>query len=142
MRRDGLRVERVLETALTVADVARSKRFYEEVLGLAEMVATEHFAALDAHGGSVLLLFEQGSTAGGAQTEGGWIPPHDAHGHSHLAFAVPNDHDLEAWVAHLGTSSVAIESRVTWPGGGTSVYFRDPDGHSVELATPGIWPTY
>jgi catechol 2,3-dioxygenase-like lactoylglutathione lyase family enzyme len=31
---------------------------------------------------------------------------------------------------------------VQWEGGGTSLYFRDPDGRSVELATPGIWPTY
>ena len=22
------------------------------------------------------------------------------------------------------------------------VYFRDPDGHLVELATPGLWPNY
>ena len=26
--------------------------------------------------------------------------------------------------------------------GGTSLYFRDPDGHSVEIATPGVWETY
>jgi catechol 2,3-dioxygenase-like lactoylglutathione lyase family enzyme len=31
---------------------------------------------------------------------------------------------------------------VGWPRGGRSVYFRDPDGHSVELATPGLWETY
>jgi catechol 2,3-dioxygenase-like lactoylglutathione lyase family enzyme len=26
--------------------------------------------------------------------------------------------------------------------GGHSIYFSDPDGRSVELATPGIWPCY
>ena len=26
--------------------------------------------------------------------------------------------------------------------GGSSLYVRDPDGRSVELATPGIWPNY
>jgi catechol 2,3-dioxygenase-like lactoylglutathione lyase family enzyme len=31
---------------------------------------------------------------------------------------------------------------VTWPLGGTSLYFRDPDGHLLELATPGIWAVY
>jgi catechol 2,3-dioxygenase-like lactoylglutathione lyase family enzyme len=29
---------------------------------------------------------------------------------------------------------------VSWRRGGTSLYFRDPDGHSVEVATPGLWP--
>jgi len=31
---------------------------------------------------------------------------------------------------------------VKWPRGGTSLYFRDPAGHLVELATPGLWSTY
>jgi catechol 2,3-dioxygenase-like lactoylglutathione lyase family enzyme len=35
---------------------------------------------------------------------------------------------------------IAIESRITWARGGTSLYFRDPDGHSLEVATPGLWP--
>src|SRR6266702_2021059 len=28
------------------------------------------------------------------------------------------------------------------PRGGSSIYFRDPDNHSVELATPGLWSIY
>jgi hypothetical protein len=28
---------------------------------------------------------------------------------------------------------------VEWPGGGRSIYFRDPAGNSVELGTPAIW---
>jgi len=26
--------------------------------------------------------------------------------------------------------------------GGHSIYFRDPDGHLLELATPGLWAIY
>jgi hypothetical protein len=33
---------------------------------------------------------------------------------------------------------VTLESRVQWEHGGRSLYSRDPGGHSVELATPGI----
>jgi len=28
------------------------------------------------------------------------------------------------------------------PRGGTSLYFRDPNGHMLELATPGLWSIY
>ena len=28
------------------------------------------------------------------------------------------------------------------PRSGESIYFRDPDGHLLELATPGLWPGY
>jgi catechol 2,3-dioxygenase-like lactoylglutathione lyase family enzyme len=30
----------------------------------------------------------------------------------------------------------------TGPRGGHSIYFRDPDGHLLELATPGLWAGY
>jgi hypothetical protein len=37
---------------------------------------------------------------------------------------------------------VSIESVVTWPRGGTSLYFRDPNDHLLELITPGVWSIY
>jgi len=42
----------------------------------------------------------------------------------------------------LHARGVAIEGRVDWPRGGRSVYFRDPDGHLLEFATPGQWSIY
>ena len=69
----------------------------------------------------------------------GTIPPHDGCGTQHLAFAI-NAHELEAWQSRLEAEKITIESRITWPRGGTSLYFRDPDGHSIEMATPGLWP--
>jgi catechol 2,3-dioxygenase-like lactoylglutathione lyase family enzyme len=59
----------------------------------------------------------------------------------HFAFGIERD-DLEQWEKRLTESGIEIESRVTWDLGGASVYFRDPDGHSVELATRGTWRTY
>ena len=42
----------------------------------------------------------------------------------------------------LGEHGVAIEGRTDWTRGGHSIYFRDPDGHLLELATPGLWAIY
>ena len=39
-------------------------------------------------------------------------------------------------------AGIAIKGRTKWPRGGESIYFRDPDGHVLELATPGLWPGY
>ena len=89
----------------------------------------------------MLLLFRRGGTASGASFPGGWIPPHDGTGPVHFAFAIRDD-DLELWREHLAAEGVEIESEVHWDRGGTSFYFRDLNGHSVELATPGVWKVY
>jgi catechol 2,3-dioxygenase-like lactoylglutathione lyase family enzyme len=72
---------------------------------------------------------------------GGVIPPHDASGRMHFAFSIAAD-QLAAWERRLADAGIAIESSVNWPAGGISLYFRDPDQHLVELATPGIWPNF
>ncbi len=72
---------------------------------------------------------------------GGTIPPHDGAGPLLVAFAIARC-DLVAWEAQLAANGVPIEGRTAWPRGGASVYFRDPDGHLLELATPGLWPGY
>lgn len=136
-----LRLHGIKETCLTVADIDRSERFYHDVLGLATMEREAHFRALNVADAQVLLLFAQGQSLHPMPTPGGIIPPHDASGPSHVAFAIAAG-DFNAWQARLTSHGVAIESTVHWPRGGTSLYFRDPDGHLLELVTPGIWPVY
>ena len=138
---DRLRVRRILETALYVQDPEATARFYEQVLGLEVMIRTERLVAVHAGEGTVLLLFQQGATAEGGASPGGRIPPHHGEGPAHLAFAITSA-DLGAWRERLAGAAVEIESEVTWDRGGTSLYFRDPDGYSVELATEGVWPVY
>lgn len=132
---------RVLETALYVDDLARAGRFYDEALGLAPMTQDSRMWALDCGPGSVLLLFRRGGTLETVELEGGRIPPHDGTGPAHIAFSVAAD-ELSAWESRLVECGVEIEARMKWPGGGESLYFRDPDGHLLELATPGIWANY
>lgn len=130
----------VLETALYVADMARARDFYESVLGLTPIFADARLTAY-AIGASVLLLFLKGGTTEPVVLPGGTIPPHDGDGQNHYALAIEAA-DLPAWEAHLAAHGVAEESRTRWPRGGISLYFRDPDGHLGELATPGIWPNF
>ena len=40
---------------------------------------------------------------------------------------------------HLEGAGIAIEADFEWPGGGRSLYVRDPAGNSVEFAEPRIW---
>jgi catechol-2,3-dioxygenase len=134
-------LDRVLETALYVDDLSRAAGFYQSVLQLEVLVHDDRLCAFDVAGRSVLLLFRRGASLEGSTLPGGFIPPHDGAGPIHMAFAIPAA-ELTQWEAWLGKHDVQIESRTTWPRGGESLYFRDPEGHLLELATPGVWATY
>ena len=136
-----LRVRRILETALDCDDLPRTAAFYASLFGAEPMLTSDRLVAIDAGEGTVLLLFQRGLSAEPVQLPGGLVPAHDAGGPGHLAFAIDAT-AIAAWEARLGELGIAIESRVTWERGGVSLYFRDPDGRSVELATPGVWRNY
>jgi catechol 2,3-dioxygenase-like lactoylglutathione lyase family enzyme len=126
---------------LYVDDFARACPFYEEVLGLPRIYTDQRLNAYDVGGNGVLLLFRRGQSLQAVKMPGGIIPPHDGHGPAHIAFSIAAD-ELSAWEARLREAGVAVEARTTWPRGGISIYFRDPDGHLLELATPGLWAGY
>jgi catechol 2,3-dioxygenase-like lactoylglutathione lyase family enzyme len=140
MRQSVPRVSQILETSLYVDDLARSRRFYQAVFGFVAFFQDERMCAMEVPGEQVLLLFRHGMTDQPAPgPDGAVIPPHHGRGALHVAFAIPFG-ELEAWEQHLRGSAIVVESRVRWPAGGTSLYFRDPDGHALEVATPGLWP--
>jgi catechol 2,3-dioxygenase-like lactoylglutathione lyase family enzyme len=131
-------LNRILETSLYVEDLQRSNMFYNNVLGFKAILQDERMCAMAVSGRQVLLLFRKGGSSMPSETPYGFIPSHDGRGTQHVCFSI-NRMELAAWEAYLLHADVAIESRLDWPGRGTSLYFRDPDGHSVELATPGLW---
>lgn len=131
-------VHGVLETSLYVTDVDRALSFYKEVLGLREIPDT-HFAngrgaALQVGSGpSVLLLFCAEVTS----IEGP-IPAHGAIGAGHAAFRVEPG-ELPAWRERLSEHGVPIEREFAFGDNPPSIYFRDPDGNSLEFAVSSIW---
>ena len=129
----------VLETALYVDDMERARAFYEGVLGLEPMFADARLTAYPVGGRSALLIFRRGAATETAHLPGGTIPPHDGAGPIHCALSIAAD-ALPAWEAHFAARGVAVEGRTVWRSSSVSIYFRDPDGHLLELATPGLWP--
>lgn len=131
----------IIETGLYVDDLPRARAFYTGVVGCEIMLDTPRLVALSVAGRSVLLLFQRGATDDALPTPGGVVPGHGGTGVQHLAFAI-SVADAPAWLERLEAAGVAVESRVRWPRGGESLYLRDPDGHSIELVTPGLWAIY
>ena len=125
----------ILESSLYVSDVSRSIRFYEDTFGF-QVISDfgERGCAMQAGSRQVLLLFKKGASRT-IQS------PHDGDGELHIAFAIAPD-QLATWESWLETKGIAVEEKRMWELGGWSVYFRDPDRHLLELATPGIWSIY
>jgi catechol 2,3-dioxygenase len=107
---------------LTVADLERSRDYYERAIGLAVLDQGPGHASLGAGDRELVGLVEQRGA-----------PP--ARGHTglyHLALLLPRRADLAAWLAH------AARDRVPLAGASDhfvseALYLSDPDGHGLEI---------
>ena len=128
----------VLETVLYADDLAAAEAFYRDVLGLtvyARHDGRQVFFRLERQ---MLLIFDPSVTSVPPAPGRLPVPPHGGHGPGHLCFPASAE-EIDAWRARLEAHGVAIESDFEWPGGGRSIYFRDPAGNSLEFAEPCIW---
>src|SRR5215472_1543671 len=122
----------ILESSLYVSDVLRAVRFYEKIFGFRVISDFgQRGCAMQAGTHQVLLLFKKGASRARES-------PHDGDGELHLAFAIPAA-ELVRWESWLTENGIIVEERRNWDFGGQSVYFRDPDRHLIEVATPGTW---
>jgi catechol 2,3-dioxygenase-like lactoylglutathione lyase family enzyme len=128
----------ILETAIYARDLEAARRFYQDVFGLVLVTRDPGRHVFFRCGTSVLLIFDPAATVVPSRAGGSVVPAHGTHGPGHFALAV-RAADLPAWRERLTEHGVSIEAEVVWPGGGHSLYVRDPAGNSVELASPAIW---
>ncbi len=131
-------IDGILETSLYARELKRTADFYRGLFGFKALVDSPRLVAFEVAAKHVLLVFQSGATEDDVIDARGMIPGHDGQGRLHLALSI-DAADLEAWRERLGERGIAVEGEYRWPRGGTSLYFRDPDGALVELATPGLW---
>ncbi len=129
-----MQVKGVLETCLYVDDLVVAEEFYGRVLNFSPFAGVKNRHVFFRCGQGMLLLFNPAETI----KSNGNVPTHGANGAGHVAFAIAPE-EIPMWREWLQEHNVPIETEITWPMGGKSIYFRDPAGNSLELATAQVW---
>jgi catechol 2,3-dioxygenase-like lactoylglutathione lyase family enzyme len=126
-------LECIDHVALLVRDVEASVRWYEDVLGLdrAHQDVWGSFPAVVGKGGTSLALFPVGSSRPSPP------PGRDTLCVRHIAFRVDHANFLAAQVEleRRGLPFDLEDHQVA-----RSIYFKDPDGHQLEITTYEISP--
>ncbi len=134
-----MRPEAILESALYVTDLVAAEAFYRDVLGLERISRVEGRHVFFRCGPGVLLLFDAEATRQPPPADAVLpVPVHGATGPGHVCFAATGE-EITRWKSSLEAGGIAIEADFEWPGGGRSLYFRDPSGNSLEFAEPRLW---
>ena len=126
--RGGTEILGVAEAVLYVTDIPRAGQFYTEVLGLPVSSQFEDAIFLQTGQNSTLILFDINKL----ETRESIIPAHGARGRGHVCLAIPPE-QMDGWRARLLAHEIEIEHEQDWSPGTHSIYFRDPDGNSLEL---------
>lgn len=130
---DVMHFKQIKETCLYVQDLDRTEAFYHGKLNLKVIGRSEGRHIFFKAGSSVLLCFIAGATK---QEE--TLPPHFGEGNMHIAFEVPVE-KYEEIKADILSTGIEIEHEQQWGKDYCSFYFRDPDGHSLEIVPEGMW---
>lgn len=124
--------QRISLITLGVADLARSRRFYEEGLGWTPSPASQEAIAFYQLGGIALALWSREALAEDAHlSESG---PTSGFGGITLAHNVRSRAEVDALMARAERAGARVlkpAGEVFW--GGYTAYFADPDGHPWEV---------
>jgi catechol 2,3-dioxygenase-like lactoylglutathione lyase family enzyme len=126
----------ILETVLYAEDLDVIRSFYRDVIGLECTQVEEGRHVFFRCGDQMLLVFNPNKTLQPANALP--VPAHGAFGRGHVCFKASAS-DLVDWRKLFERRGIEIEADFEWPGGGRSIYIRDPAGNSVEFAEPRIW---
>ena len=126
--------QRLSVVTLGVADLERSRRFYEQGLGWRRANASDEVVFYQA-GGMVLALWDRAKLAedSGVEDGGGW-------GGVTLAHNVRSPEEVDAVIEEAraaGAQIVREPAETFW--GGYSAAFTDPEGHAWEIAHNPRW---
>jgi catechol 2,3-dioxygenase-like lactoylglutathione lyase family enzyme len=128
----------ILETVLYAKDLGAAEAFYREVLRLEPFARAPGRHLFYRCGDQVLLIFNPEATRVPSAPGALPVPPHGAVGPGHICFRATAA-EVDGWATRLAAKDIAIEADFEWPGGGRSIYFRDPAGNCLEIAEPRIW---
>jgi catechol 2,3-dioxygenase-like lactoylglutathione lyase family enzyme len=123
--------QRMSVLTLGVADLARSRRFYEHGLGWQPSSASNEHIAFFQVGGMVLALYPRAALAEDAHL----VDDGRGFGGITLAYNVRQREEVEEVLAEAESAGAAIlktAEEAEW--GGYSGYFADPDGYPWEVA--------
>jgi glyoxylase I family protein len=118
---------------LRVADMARMRRFYTEVLGCSEDRWREDLGLLQLRAGDSLI--DLVDVNGAIGRKGGAAPGQTAHNMDHLCVRVDPFHEqaIRDYLAAHGVDVGEAGTRHGAQGSGPSLYLYDPEGNMVEL---------
>jgi catechol 2,3-dioxygenase-like lactoylglutathione lyase family enzyme len=109
--------------ALTVRDVERSFRFYQQVFGAVEVYRGEGFIQAQTPGSRDVLVFEEKKSAQAGKSGG----------IAHFGFRLTDPADIDAAVREVGRAGGKILSHGEFVPGEPYLFATDPDGYEIEI---------
>lgn len=144
VNRLGLAPTMLNHAAYVTHDAEATVKFYTQVLGM-ELASTIVGDRIPSTGDAFPyfhLFFRMGDGSTMAFFESPGLPPaakptHPAYDiFNHIAFQVDSAQELERWREWLAANGVEVIGPIDHEGMVLSIYFRDNNGHRLELTTP------